>query len=647
MKLIILFLISNLYLLKHISEEGFKLIKEFEGFRDTCYSDIASVATIGYGTTSNVQKITGIKLYKGLKITKQLAEEWLSKTIRYQYERYVNKYDKYYTFTQSQFDALVSFTYNLGEKNLNNLLQNGTRTKSEISNNLLLYSNFYNSTSKKYERSDGLFKRRLKEKELFNRESSNSGIVHTINDIISYKLDLGSIRVYLRKENQNEQKFDEEEDMNIIYYDLNGNSYRTKCKYEYYYAPSKTCVINCINTEPIQQKGNIYIKLNQNTKISNGDIISSFDSNNFNSNKYVAFNIIDSFAKLQITYFYNSYNLYYSVYAYGNYFTYFFRLSTKLKDEDFPRNFKLRIYMYFTQSSIKTEELDCQSDKLSMLENDFDYEYIIRCSADSSGKIYETRGGTHYLQFRSFYQPYSATSYNPLIMSANPKNINSTNPLSVIKIQKYEISYNIIKSKDDLNNFDITFNGTYIKNRPENIINEYFDYVIYFLTNNDEKLNTRCQINILEKNEVKLKCRINTENLENIMDLRDGIYNSYLFIGKLDVDYVFNYRQTNMVILERFTIDIGGTIVLSRIDDKTTINDLKINTKEKIEDIKEDNDNNEEEENKNNEDNQNDIEKEKNNNAEEENINNEENLGEKILLNNYCIFLYILIYLSF
>ena len=249
MKLIILFLISKLYLLKHISEEGFKLIKEFEfegfrdtcystsnlykglkvtkegfkeieefkGFRDTCNSDIESAATI---TTSNVQKITGIKLYKGFKITKELTEELINKALRYQYERYVNKYDKYYTFTQSQFDALVSFTYNLGEKNLSVLLQDGVRTKSEISDKLLEFSNFYNSTSKTYERSETLYKRRLKEKELFDRAPSNSGVVHTINDILSYKLDLGSISVKLVEQNQIERKSDEEEDMNIIYYDL-------------------------------------------------------------------------------------------------------------------------------------------------------------------------------------------------------------------------------------------------------------------------------------------------------------------------------------------------------------------------------------------------------------------------------------------
>ena len=110
------------------------------------------------------------------------------------------------------------------------------------------------------------------------------------------------------------------------------------------------------------------MKLNKNKKI---DIISSFDSQNFYEKKYVEFKIIDSFAKLQITYFYDLYYLYYSVYSYGNYFSYIFRLSTKLKDEDFPEYFPIRIYIISINSlindSIESVELNCHSNKLSIL----------------------------------------------------------------------------------------------------------------------------------------------------------------------------------------------------------------------------------------------------------------------------------------
>ena len=259
MRLIFLFLLFNLSFLKHISEEGLAEIKSLEGFRDTCNSDFTSESTIGYGITSNDQKIIGIKIYEGLKITKEIAEEWLLKALKYKYERLVNKYDKYYTFTQNQFDALVSFAYNMGEENLNALLQNGTRTKEEISSKFLSFIKFYNTTSKKYQRNEELFKRRLKEKDLFDREESNFGIVHRITDIVTYQLDFGKINIYLLKEYQEDQKLNEEEDMNIIYYDKNGNNYRTKCKYNYFYNKYS---IKCTNTEPIQESGNIYMKLN-------------------------------------------------------------------------------------------------------------------------------------------------------------------------------------------------------------------------------------------------------------------------------------------------------------------------------------------------------------------------------------------------
>lgn len=376
-------------------------------------------------------------------------------------------------------------------------------------------------------------------------------------------------------------------------------------------------------------KMEIIIEQNVNMIITIQHIL-SFDSKNFNENKCAEFKIIDSFAKLQITYFYDLYYLYYSVYSYGNYFSYIFRLSTKLKDEDFPENFPLKIYIIFLYQT-KQVELNCYSNKLSMLEDDYDYQYIISCSGNSEGDIYENRfgSGKYYLQFRSYYEEFSPTAYNPLIMSANPTKINITNPFSVIKIQKYEISYQIIKNFDELKNLEIAFKGIYIKNKPQNIFNDYYDYEIYFITNNKEKLNTKCLINILDNSEVKLICKINADYLENFMELKNGIYNSYIFISKLDIDYVLNYNQNNMIILERFIIDLGGSILISRIDDKTTIDDLKKDFKilDKKDNIVNDDSqtNKEETENK-------DINKEKDNNMENNNNSNKESSGNKYII---------------
>mgnify|MGYP003678147886 CR=1 FL=1 len=73
----------------NISKEGIDLIKEFEGCELTAYRCSANVLTIAYG------RIKGVK--EGDTCTKEQAEEWL---------------------LQNQFDALVSWVYNLGPSNL-------------------------------------------------------------------------------------------------------------------------------------------------------------------------------------------------------------------------------------------------------------------------------------------------------------------------------------------------------------------------------------------------------------------------------------------------------------------------------------------------------------------------------------------------
>jgi lysozyme len=93
----------------HISEEGLCLIKKFEGCEMRAYLDAVNVPTIAYGRTKNVKL--------GDTCTKQQAEEWLLEEIK-EYENYVEDAVKV-PLSQNQFDALVSWTYNLGPSNLN------------------------------------------------------------------------------------------------------------------------------------------------------------------------------------------------------------------------------------------------------------------------------------------------------------------------------------------------------------------------------------------------------------------------------------------------------------------------------------------------------------------------------------------------
>ncbi len=90
------------------SQEGISLIKKFEGCELTAYQCSAGVWTIGYGHTKGVEK--------GMTISKESAEEMLVEEL-HEYENYIND-NVTASLSQNQFDAMVSWVYNLGPANL-------------------------------------------------------------------------------------------------------------------------------------------------------------------------------------------------------------------------------------------------------------------------------------------------------------------------------------------------------------------------------------------------------------------------------------------------------------------------------------------------------------------------------------------------
>jgi lysozyme len=92
------------------SEAGIDLIKSFEGCRTVAYQDVVGVWTIGYGHTIDVKE--------GMTITQHQCDVMLEVDIE-TYENYVNEQVDV-SLTQNQFDALVSWVYNLGPTNLRN-----------------------------------------------------------------------------------------------------------------------------------------------------------------------------------------------------------------------------------------------------------------------------------------------------------------------------------------------------------------------------------------------------------------------------------------------------------------------------------------------------------------------------------------------
>lgn len=97
-----------------ISPKGLELIKKYEGFFAKPYLCPAGVPTIGYGTTyyPNGHKVT----LQDKPISEQTASAILMDTL-VTYERSVDSYTRD-DINQNQFDALVSFCYNLGGYNL-------------------------------------------------------------------------------------------------------------------------------------------------------------------------------------------------------------------------------------------------------------------------------------------------------------------------------------------------------------------------------------------------------------------------------------------------------------------------------------------------------------------------------------------------
>ena len=143
------------------SKDVVELIKEFEGFRAQSYSDVVGVWTIGYGTT----RVHGNKVVPGMVCTREEAEEYLYDELEPVAER-ISAMVKV-PLTQNQFDALCSFSYNLGT----GALQSSTLLRK-------LNAGDYNGSANEFPKWDhaggkkvaGLTRRREAERNLFTKQ---------------------------------------------------------------------------------------------------------------------------------------------------------------------------------------------------------------------------------------------------------------------------------------------------------------------------------------------------------------------------------------------------------------------------------------------------------------------------------------------
>lgn len=161
---------------RRIGQAGLALIKQFEGCRLIAYQCSAGVWTIGYGHTVGV--------YKGMKITQKKAEAYLLQDVA-KLEKYINN-PSYVPFTaqlnQNQFDALVSFAFNLGQGNVKKLCTG--RTMNQIPSAMQRYCRAAGKTL------PGLQRRRKAEAALYNKrvKSCNGVTTTTVKETEDYNM---------------------------------------------------------------------------------------------------------------------------------------------------------------------------------------------------------------------------------------------------------------------------------------------------------------------------------------------------------------------------------------------------------------------------------------------------------------------------
>lgn len=137
------------------SQNCIELIKRFEGFSARPYLCPAKVWTIGYGTTRGVTKSTP-------PITQIEAEALLLRDIS-KYEKSVNRLI-FFPINQNQFDALVSFCYNLGSGALQRSSLRAKINRGELKNAAREFTKWVFAGGKKLR---GLQIRRTAEQVLF------------------------------------------------------------------------------------------------------------------------------------------------------------------------------------------------------------------------------------------------------------------------------------------------------------------------------------------------------------------------------------------------------------------------------------------------------------------------------------------------
>ncbi|MDH2121645.1 lysozyme [Pantoea brenneri] len=137
-----------------VSNNGINLVKRFEGLELKAYRDSVGILTIGYGHTHAVKAgdaITGEKADAFLREDLQVAELTVNTNVKVK-------------LTQGQFDALVSFVFNLGSGNFVKSTLIKKLNSGDYAGAADEFGKWVNAGGK---RLPGLVKRRAAEREVF------------------------------------------------------------------------------------------------------------------------------------------------------------------------------------------------------------------------------------------------------------------------------------------------------------------------------------------------------------------------------------------------------------------------------------------------------------------------------------------------
>jgi lysozyme len=133
------------------------LIAKWEGFEPEAYRDVVGVWTIGFGHTKDVKEGDKISYYDAIAL--------LKKEVAY-FARGVELNVKV-PVTQNMFDALTSFTYNLGIGNLKRSTLLRKLNREDYEGAAREFKRWNRAGGKVYR---GLTSRRLEEEELFRKD---------------------------------------------------------------------------------------------------------------------------------------------------------------------------------------------------------------------------------------------------------------------------------------------------------------------------------------------------------------------------------------------------------------------------------------------------------------------------------------------